>query len=57
MYCLYFFTEKTESQNAGIEDQRVWSMKECASVLKMSLQSLKDSLKGQEDGILVWDKV
>ncbi|WAR13204.1 SAE2-like protein [Mya arenaria] len=40
-----------------IQDQRQWSMQECADVFARSIDALKGDLAGQGDGgMLVWDK-
>jgi hypothetical protein len=41
-----------------MRDQRVWSMKECATVFSDCLTGLKEEFAKQgENGMLVWDKV
>lgn len=42
-----------------INDQRVWSIKECAEVFVKSVALLKNqlSVEAGEDGVLIWDKV
>ncbi len=46
------------SESAGIRDQRVWGIKECAKVFEESIGKLRDELNKQGDGgMLVWDKV
>ncbi len=46
------------SLSAGIRDQRVWGIKECAKVFGESIGKLRDELNKQGDGgMLVWDKV
>lgn len=47
--------------NSVLKDQRVWSMKECAEVLKQSVNLLKMKLAEEknDDGVtaaLIWDK-
>ena len=50
--------DKNKSSEAGIRDQRVWGMKECADVFEKSVTQLKGELQKQgEGGMLVWDKV
>ncbi|XP_060066201.1 SUMO-activating enzyme subunit 2-like [Ylistrum balloti] len=42
---------------AGIRDQRLWTIKECCSVFSNCLNGLKEDLAKQgEGGMLVWDK-
>ena len=56
---LIFFPNVAESQSGGIRDQRVWTVKECASVFEESMLKLKEQLEQQsgENAMLVWDKV
>ncbi|KAK2161655.1 hypothetical protein LSH36_112g03068, partial [Paralvinella palmiformis] len=49
---------EADNNVAGIRDQRVWSIQECANNLHNALDSLKGQLLKQGDGgVLVWDKV
>ena len=53
----YYFPE-TDNNVAGIRDQRVWTVQECANNLHNALSRLKVQLSQQgENGLLVWDKV
>ena len=46
------------TNSGGMKDQRIWSIQECADVLKSSVGKLKGELLQQGDGgMLVWDKV
>lgn len=43
-----------------INDQRIWSVKECADIFEKSVAILRDQLRaqgGEDGGMLVWDKV
>ncbi|XP_069112251.1 SUMO-activating enzyme subunit 2-like [Argopecten irradians] len=45
------------AEEAGIRDQRLWTLKECCSVFSNCLSGLKEELAKQgEGGMLVWDK-
>jgi len=47
----------SSSSEAGIRDQRVWGMKECADIFAQSVGQLKKQLHDHGDGgMLVWDK-
>ena len=50
-------TDTDNDVSAGIRDQRVWSIKECARQFKAAIDVLKVELKKQGGGMLVWDKV
>ena len=52
---IFVITESHQGQTSVIKDQRLWSLKECVSVLKESLDSLKQQYRDR--GELVWDKV
>ena len=46
------------SNDDVIDDQRVWSIKECANVFKGTIAELAEQLAKEGDGgMLVWDKV
>jgi ubiquitin-like 1-activating enzyme E1 B len=50
--------EASSQSESGLQDQRVWTMKECAQAFEQSITQLKADLAAQgEGGMLVWDKV
>lgn len=50
-------SESAESSSM-MRDQRIWSMKECATVFSDCLAGLKEEFAKQgENGMLIWDKV
>ncbi|KAJ8303139.1 hypothetical protein KUTeg_019535 [Tegillarca granosa] len=51
------FTYLSASESAGIRDQKLWTIQECADVFSNCLPKLKAELSQQgEGGMLVWDK-
>uniref|UniRef100_A0A1B6DVJ7 SUMO-activating enzyme subunit n=1 Tax=Clastoptera arizonana TaxID=38151 RepID=A0A1B6DVJ7_9HEMI len=49
--------EKNLSGEAGIKDQRLWSLKDCADIFTKSCIGLREQLKALKEGDhLVWDK-
>lgn len=63
IYCILCFVPVIVADGYSatglINDQRVWSIKECAEVFAKSVALLKNqlSVEAGEDGVLIWDKV
>ncbi|ELT98683.1 hypothetical protein CAPTEDRAFT_219156 [Capitella teleta] len=50
-------TETSLESESGLQDQRIWSMSECALMFGKSISQLKADLAARGDGgMLVWDK-
>lgn len=60
--CLPTSREGSSEGSEGLEDQKVWSVAECANKMDEAVKELKELFatetkkKGEEEGFLVWDK-
>ena len=60
--CLPTSREGSSEGPEGLEDQKVWSVAECANKMDEAVKELKELFatetkkKGEEEGFLVWDK-